>query len=229
MHGRRSHLRPLTLVALAILVAACGAGDEVSDTTATSETTAATEASATTETTAATETSATSEAAADGETTVVSETTAATETTAASGATAADGTSGDAAPASDAEDDLVYDLGQIADVEGAEPSLVLVFDRYQFLDGSAGPDLETEPSIAGASDLGYRNDETTLRRYPVAADAEVLAVDGSWLESTCAGANSGPAEYVDADLTTLAAGGAIVSLTFDDAGHVVTIRDQAGC
>lgn len=207
MHGRRSHLPPLTLVALAILVAACGAdGDEASDTTAsssaTSETTGATEATDATETTTARETTTTSDA---------------------------DGTSGDAAPASDAEDDLVYDLGQITEVEGSEPSLVLVFDRYQFLDGSSGPDLEAEPSIAGASDLGYRNDETTLRRYPVAADAEVLAVDGSWLESTCAGDNVGPAEYIDADLTTLAAGTAIVSLTFDDAGHVVTIRDQTGC
>ncbi len=137
--------------------------------------------------------------------------------------------SGDAVATSDAEEGLRYDLGQIVEVEASDGATVLVFDRFELTDGTSGPDLQTEPSIAGASDLSFLNENDLLRRYPVAPDAEIDVVEPSWLTATCDGQNAGPAVYVDGELTDLSATSPIVTLTFDDTGQVVTVREQTGC
>lgn len=241
-HSARATVAKLLLISGCLIVGAgcslipdsAGSSDPAVDERSQTET--STEAASTTSTTAKTtsttvETTSTNSAA-DQSTTVT--TIAEGDTTAESTAEttvagSADGVSDQAATTTDAEPGLRYDLGRVVEFEETDDGVVVVFDRYQLPDGTFGPTLADEPSIVGASDVGFVNENPKLRRYPVAAGAATLIADPAWLEMTCAGEAAGAPRYVEGVLIDLLPTLPTVSLTFDSGGHVIVVRDQSGC
>lgn len=145
-----------------------------------------------------------------------------------------------AGPTNQAEDGLRFDLGTIAEVFTADGRTWIAFDRYQ-VDGTGaqGTDLDEEPDYALGTDLApFISENDRLRTYRLAADVEVLGfpdVDAAcaqvwgWDQSSDDEVEGLPYEAVGTAFLPTLVDRFFVTLTFDDQGEVVRVRDQRGC
>ncbi len=142
-----------------------------------------------------------------------------------------------AAPVNDAEAGLRFDVGEITDTFYADGQRFIEFDRYQVIIDDRGYlsalDLGEEPILAGQTDWPFLNENSKLRYFPVANDAEFLRISYNWVigQEFCGdGSRSGdPVDYELVNPEDLIVEGSPVALTFDGAGTVIRVRDISGC
>ncbi len=133
---------------------------------------------------------------------------------------------------SDAEEGLVYDVGQIVAKSSIDGQRIIEFDRFQ-LDGKSGTDFAEEPVIAGYTDSGWINENSRLRVFPLADDVDLLGINPDW-EDGQDGCGDGsrlgePVVYDSVKLDFFIGTNRFVALTFDASGLVTRVRDISGC
>ncbi len=127
-----------------------------------------------------------------------------------------------------AEPGLNFDFGEILAVTDQDGVSWITFDRHRFGE-LAGLELTAEPRYELATDFhGGGTLSADPRTYPVASDASILIIEDEVFDLAC-GSEELLEVFVASSLDDIAAVDAVVSLTFNEAGQVVGIRDQRGC
>jgi hypothetical protein len=126
-----------------------------------------------------------------------------------------------------AEAGLLFDVGSVGLYFEADGAQWIGFDRFQSVDGTQGTSWTVEPIYAAATDSGFLNENPQLRNYRLAPGVQFLEIAN--LDQAC--------DDFDADVTWVAVSQerfaavdpGLVTLTFDNSGDVVRLRDNRGC